>query len=153
MGNVYYLSKYHFNLSLSLVGSGSLSTSTPLFSQLDSLSRHSSSRLIAPYSVQCHVIVGGCMARKLASLISSLVLQYLQYISNKSQHNIIIIITLRACARGIRRSVCPSVIVVLSTKLAISHHLGICVCYKHNRSIDIGEKLIYTHFKLLKKAY
>ena len=51
-----YSSKYHFNLSLSLVGSGSLSTSSPLFSQLDSLSRHSSSRLIAPYSVT----VDGC---------------------------------------------------------------------------------------------
>ena len=44
----FYLAlKYHFNLSLSLVGSGSLSISLPLFSQLDSLSRHSSSRLIA----------------------------------------------------------------------------------------------------------
>ena len=56
-----YSLKYPFNLSLSLVGSGSLSTSSPLFSQLDSLSRHSSSRLIAPYSVT----VDGCMARKL----------------------------------------------------------------------------------------
>ena len=51
-----YLSKYHFNLILSFVGSGNLSTSSPLFSQLDSLSRHSSSRLIASYSVT----VDGC---------------------------------------------------------------------------------------------
>ena len=28
--------------------------------------------------------------------------------------------------------------------------LGICVCCKHNESVDIGEKLVSMHFELLK---
>ena len=31
--------------------------------------------------------------------------------------------------------------------------LGVCACYKHNQSVDIGEKLVCTGFELLKKAY
>ena len=58
----------------------------------------------------------------------------------------------RTHAQGVKQSVCPSVIVV-GMKIAISRLLGVCACYKHNQSIDIGEKLVYTRFKLLKKAY
>ena len=46
-----------------------------------------------------------------------------------------------------------SVVVVVGTKIARSRVLGICACYKHNQSVDIGEKLVYTRFELLKKAY
>ena len=58
----------------------------------------------------------------------------------------------RGHAQGVKQSVCPSVVVV-GIKIAISCLLGICMCYKHNQSVDIGEKLVYTRFKLLKKAY
>ena len=47
-----------------------------------------------------------------------------------------------AHAQGVKQSVCPSVVV-----------LGIYVCYKHNQSVDISEKLVCTRFELLKKAY
>ena len=55
-------------------------------------------------------------------------------------------------AQGVKQSVCPS-IVVIGTKIARSRLLGIYACYKHNQSIDIGEKLVYTRLKLLKMAY
>ena len=72
-------------------------------------------------------------------------------------------ITPRACARGkaIGLSVCRCrhvvvvvvVVVVVGTKIARSRVLGVYACYKHNQSIDIGEKLVCTGFELLKKAY
>ena len=52
----------------------------------------------------------------------------------------------RAHAQEVKQLVYPSVavivIVVVGTKITISHLLGICACYKHNRSIDIGENFI-----------
>ena len=45
------------------------------------------------------------------------------------------------------------VVVVVGTKIARSRVLGVCACYKHIQSIDIDEKLVYTGFELLKKAY
>ena len=60
--------------------------------------------------------------------------------------SIIIIIT----PQGVKQSVCPSVV---GTKIARSRVLGVCVCYKHNPSVDIGEKLVCTRFEFLKKAY
>ena len=63
----------------------------------------------------------------------------------------------RAHAQGVKQSVCMSVVVVVvvvvGTKIARSRVLGVCACCKHNQSIDIGEKLVYTRFELLKKAY
>ena len=60
----------------------------------------------------------------------------------------------RAHAQGVKQSVCPSVvIVVVSMKIARSRVLGIYACCKHNQSVDIGEKMVCTHFKLFKKAY
>ena len=59
----------------------------------------------------------------------------------------------RTHAQGVKQSVCLSVVVVIGTKIARSRVLGICAYYKHNQSVDIGEKLVYTGFKLLKKAY
>ena len=47
----------------------------------------------------------------------------------------------------VKQSVCPSVVV--GTKIARSHVLGICACCKHNH---ISEKLVYTHFELLKSC-
>ena len=44
------------------------------------------------------------------------------------------------------------VVVVVGTKIARSHVLGICACCKHKQSVDIGEKLVFTRFELLKKA-
>ena len=60
----------------------------------------------------------------------------------------------RAHDQGVKQSVCPSVVVVVvvGTKIARSRVLGICVCCKHNQSVDIGEKLVYKRFELLKKA-
>ena len=55
-------------------------------------------------------------------------------------------------AQGVKQSVCLSVVVV-GTKIARSYVLGICACYNHNQSVDIGEKLVCTYFELLKKAY
>ena len=55
-------------------------------------------------------------------------------------------------AQGVKQSVYLSVIIVVGTKIARSHILGICACYKHNQLVDIGEKLVCTHFELLKKA-
>ena len=52
--------------------------------------------------------------------------------------------------QGVKQSVYPSVvvvvIVVVSTKITRSRVLGICACCKHNQSVDIGEKLVCTHF-------
>ena len=60
----------------------------------------------------------------------------------------------RAHAQGVKQSVCMSVVVVVvGTKIARSRVLGICASCKHNQSVDIGEKLVYTRFELLKKAY
>ena len=61
----------------------------------------------------------------------------------------------RAHAQGVKQSVCPSVVVVVvvGTKIARSRVLGVCACCKHNQSVDIGEKLVYTCFESLKKAY
>ena len=62
-------------------------------------------------------------------------------------------------ALGVKQSVCTSVVVVVvvvvvvGTKIARSRVLGVCVCYKHNQSIDIGEKMVRTRFEFLKKAY
>ena len=54
-------------------------------------------------------------------------------------------------AQGVKRSVCLSVVVVVvvavGTKIAESRVLGICAGYKHNQSIDIGEKLVCTCFE------
>ena len=58
----------------------------------------------------------------------------------------------RAHAQGVKQSVCPSVVVVVGTKIARSRVLGVSACCKHNQSIDIGEKLVYTAFELLKTA-
>ena len=62
----------------------------------------------------------------------------------------------RAHAQGVKQSVCPSVVVVVvvvvGTKIAISRVLGVFTSYKHNQSVDIGAKLVYTRFELLKKA-
>ena len=38
--------------------------------------------------------------------------------------------------------VCPSVIVVVGTKIARSRVLRVCACYKHNQLVDIREKLV-----------
>ena len=65
----------------------------------------------------------------------------------------------RTHAQGVKQSVCLSVVVivvvviVVGTKIARSHILGICAFYKHNQSVDIGEKLVCMRFKLLKMAY
>ena len=60
----------------------------------------------------------------------------------------------RAHAQGVKQSVCLSVVVVVvGTKIARSRVLGINACCKHSQSVDIGEKLVYTRFELLTKAY
>ena len=59
----------------------------------------------------------------------------------------------RAHAQGVKQSVCPSVVVVVGTKIARSRVLGVCAYYKHNQSVDIGERLGYAGFELLKRAY
>ena len=60
----------------------------------------------------------------------------------------------RAHAQGVKQSVCPSVVVVVvGTKIARSRVLGVRAYCKHNQSVDIGEKLVYTGFELLKRAY
>ena len=59
----------------------------------------------------------------------------------------------RAHAQGVKQSVCMSVVVVVGTKIARSRVLGVCACYKHNQSVDIGEKIDCTRFEFLKKAY
>ena len=51
--------------------------------------------------------------------------------------------------QGVKQSVCMSVVV--STKIARSRVLGIYACYKHNQSVDIGEKLVCMSFKLLER--
>ena len=45
-----------------------------------------------------------------------------------------------------------SIVVVVGMKIARSCGLGICERCKHNQSVDIGEKLVSTQFKLLKMA-
>ena len=59
----------------------------------------------------------------------------------------------RAHAQGVKQSVCISVVVVVGTKIARSRVLGICARCKHNKSVDIDEKLVYMCFELLKMAY
>ena len=62
-------------------------------------------------------------------------------------HNIIIIIiiiTPRACARG---KVIGRVVVVVSTKIAISRDVGIQAARKHNELIEFGEKLASMYVK------
>ena len=56
-------------------------------------------------------------------------------------------------AQGVKQSVCPSIVVVVGTKIARSRVLGVCACCKHNQLVDIGEKLVCTLFELPKKAY
>ena len=51
------------------------------------------------------------------------------------------------------KAICLSVVVVVGTKIVRSRVLGICASCKHNQLVDIGEKLVYTRFELLKKAY
>ena len=65
-----------------------------------------------------------------------------------------VLFTPRTCARGkaIGLSVVVVVVIVVGTKIARSRVLGVCACCKHNQSVDIGEKLVCTDFKLLKKA-
>ena len=51
----------------------------------------------------------------------------------------------RAHAQGVKQSsvvVVVVVVVVVGTKIARSRVLGVYACYKHNQSIDIGEKLV-----------
>ena len=61
------------------------------------------------------------------------------------------LVTPRTCARGIKQSLCLSVVVVIvGTKITRFRVLGICA---HNQSVDISEKLISTCFELLKMAY
>ena len=52
--------------------------------------------------------------------------------------------------QGVKQLVCLIVviIVVIGTKIARSHVLGICACCKYNPSVDVDKKL-----ELLKKAY
>ena len=53
--------------------------------------------------------------------------------------------------QGVKQLVCLSVVVVVVVVVgARSRVLGIYVCCKHNQSVDIGEKLVYMHFKLLR---
>ena len=59
----------------------------------------------------------------------------------------------RVHTQGVKQSVCLSVVVVVGTKIARSHVLGICACRKHNQLVDIGEELVCTRFELLIKAY
>ena len=53
------------------------------------------------------------------------------------------------------RGMCSTVVVVIvvGTKIARSRVLGVWACYKHNQSVDIDEKLVYTRFESLKKTY
>ena len=49
-----------------------------------------------------------------------------------------------AHAQGVKQSVCPSVVVVVVGMKITMHILPfrhLCVLYKHNQSIDTGEKL------------
>ena len=61
----------------------------------------------------------------------------------------------RAHAQGVKQSsvVVVVVVVVVGKKIARSRVLGVYACYKHNQSIDIGEKLVCMGFELIKKAY
>ena len=63
------------------------------------------------------------------------------------------IVTPRACTKGKAIGLPGRPSVIVGTKIARSRVLGICACCKHNQLVDIGEKLVYAHFKLLKKAY
>ena len=57
--------------------------------------------------------------------------------------------------QGVKQSVRLSVVVIIivGTKIARSQVLGVYACCKHNQSVDISEKLVFTCFKLLKMAY
>ena len=63
------------------------------------------------------------------------------------------VFTLHACARGKAIGLSVVVVVVIGTKITRPHVLGICASSKYNQSVDIGEKLVYKRFELLKKAY
>ena len=41
------------------------------------------------------------------------------------------------------------IVVVVSTKITRSQDLGICVCYKHNKSVDTCEKLVSVRLPTL----
>ena len=56
-------------------------------------------------------------------------------------------------AQGVKQLVCPSVVVVVGTKIAICEVLHICACCNHNKLVEIGEKLVSTCFKWLIIAY
>ena len=45
------------------------------------------------------------------------------------------------------------VVVVVNMKITKSQDLGICACCKHNKSVDICEKLVSVHFELLNMAH
>ena len=69
---------------------------------------------------------------------------------------IILLLLPRAHAQGVKQSVCMSIVVVVvvvfvGTKIARSRVLGICARCKHHQSVDIGEKLVYMRFELLKR--
>ena len=68
---------------------------------------------------------------------------------NKRQHNY----PGRVHAQGVKQSVCPSVVivVVVGTKVSRSCVLGICVCCKHNQSVDIGENWFVRTSNCLKR--
>ena len=43
--------------------------------------------------------------------------------------------------------------IIVTTKIAKSQVLGIYACCNYNESVDIGEKLVSVHFKLLNMAH
>jgi hypothetical protein len=63
----------------------------------------------------------------------------------------------RACAAGVKHSVCVSVVCCLSsvvrTKITRSRHLGTSAIRKHNESLEIVDKLASLCFKSLGKAH
>ena len=63
-------------------------------------------------------------------------------------------ITPRACARGkvISRAVVV-VVVVVSTKIAISRDLGTCAIHKHKELVEFDEKLASVYFKPIDTIY
>ena len=55
--------------------------------------------------------------------------------------------------QGVKQSVCPSVVIVVSTKIARSRDLGIWATRKHNESIEIFEKRASLCFESFGKAH
>ena len=45
------------------------------------------------------------------------------------------------------------IVVVVGTKITRFRDLGVCACWKHNESVDVCEKLLSVHFKLLNMAH